>query len=211
MSEHMIHAEPEIFAFDSDSEPEVAREIAKYPEGRQASATIALLYMVQEQMRRATGSGWVPRAGMDAVAARLKMAPIRVYEIATFYTMFNLKPVGKWHLQICTTTPCWLRGSDDVVAACRAATGITAWGETSEDGMFTMSEVECLGACVNAPMMQVNNEHFYEDLDAERTKTLLDALRRGEPPKPGSMSGRQTSAPEGGPTTLTTLRFAPGT
>ncbi len=211
MSEHMIHAEPEIFAFDSDSEPEVAREIAKYPEGRQASATIALLYMVQEQMRRATGSGWVPRAGMDAVAARLKMAPIRVYEIATFYTMFNLKPVGKWHLQICTTTPCWLRGSDDVVAACRAATGITEWGETSEDGMFTMSEVECLGACVNAPMLQVNNEHFYEDLDAERTKTLLDALRRGEPPKPGSMSGRQTSAPEGGPTTLTTLRFAPGT
>ena len=211
MSEHMIHAEPEIFAFDRDSEPEVAREIAKYPEGRQASATIALLYMVQEQMRRATGSGWVPRAGMDAVAARLKMAPIRVYEIATFYTMFNLKPVGKWHLQICTTTPCWLRGSDDVVAACRAATGITEWGETSEDGMFTMSEVECLGACVNAPMLQVNNEHFYEDLDAERTKTLLDALRRGEPPKPGSMSGRQTSAPEGGPTTLTTLRFAPGT
>lgn len=211
MSEHMIHAEPEIFAFDRDSEPEVAREIAKYPEGRQASATIALLYMVQEQMRRATGSGWVPRAGMDAVAARLKMAPIRVYEIATFYTMFNLKPVGKWHLQICTTTPCWLRGSDDVVAACRAATGITAWGETSEDGMFTMSEVECLGACVNAPMMQVNNEHFYEDLDAERTEALLDALRRGEPPKPGSMSGRQTSAPEGGPTTLTTLRFAPGT
>ena len=211
MSEHMIHAEPEIFAFDRDSEPEVAREIAKYPEGRQASATIALLYMVQEQMRRATGSGWVPRAGMDAVAARLKMAPICVYEIATFYTMFNLKPVGKWHLQICTTTPCWLRGSDDVVAACRAATGITAWGETSEDGMFTMSEVECLGACVNAPMMQVNNEHFYEDLDAERTEALLDALRRGEPPKPGSMSGRQTSAPEGGPTTLTTLRFAPGT
>lgn len=211
MSDHITQAEPETFVFDSESEPEVVRAIAKYPEGRQASATIALLYVVQEQMRRATGSGWVPRAGMDAVAARLKMAPIRVYEIATFYTMFNLKPVGKWHLQICTTTPCWLRGSDDVAAACREATGITNWGETSADGLFTMSEVECLGACVNAPMMQVNNEHFYEDLDAERTKTLLDTLRRGEPPKPGSMSGRQTSSPEGGPTTLTTLRFAPGT
>lgn len=211
MSDHITQAEPETFVFDSESEPEVVRAIAKYPEGRQASATIALLYVVQEQMRRVTGSGWVPRAGMDAVAARLKMAPIRVYEIATFYTMFNLKPVGKWHLQICTTTPCWLRGSDDVAAACREATGITNWGETSADGLFTMSEVECLGACVNAPMMQVNNEHFYEDLDAERTKTLLDTLRRGEPPKPGSMSGRQTSSPEGGPTTLTTLRFAPGT
>lgn len=203
--------EPETFAFDSQSEPAIAREIAKYPEGRQASAVIALLYLVQEQMRRQTGSGWVPRAGMDAVAEKLKMAPIRVYEIATFYTMFNLKPVGTWHLQICTTTPCWLRGSDEVVAACRAETGITGWGEISADGMFSMSEVECLGACVNAPMMQINNEHTYEDLDAERTKVLLAALRRGEPPKPGSTTGRQTSAPEGGPTTLTTLHFATGT
>lgn len=211
MAEPLMHAEPETFAFDSESEPEVTRAIAKYPEGRQASATIALLYTVQEQMRRVTGSGWVPRAGMDAVAARLKMAPIRVYEIATFYTMFNLKPVGKWHLQICTTTPCWLRGSDEIVATCRAETGITGWGDISADGLFSMSEVECLGACVNAPMMQINNENFYEDLDGKRTKALLDALRRDELPKPGSMSGRQTSAPEGGPNTLTTLRFAPGT
>ena len=96
------------------------------------------------------------------------MAPIRVYEVATFYFMFNLRPIGKWHLQVCTTTPCWLRGSDEVVAACREVTGIKGWGETSADGMFTMTEVECVGACVNAPVLQVNDD-FYEDMDAERT------------------------------------------
>ena len=114
---------------------------------------------------------------------------------------------GKWHLQLCTTTPCWLRGSDDVVAACREVTGVKGWGETSADGQFTVTEVECVGACVNAPILQVNDD-FYEDMDAERTKQLLAALQRGEQPKPGSMTGRQTSAPEGGPTTLTTLQFA---
>jgi NADH-quinone oxidoreductase subunit E len=120
--------------------------------------------------------------------------------------MFNLRPIGKWHLQVCTTTPCWLRGSDDVVAACRAETGIQGWGETSADGAFTMTEVECVGGCVNAPIIQVNDD-FYEDLDAESTKQLLEALRRDAPPRPGSVTGRQTSAPEGGPTTLTTLTF----
>ena len=203
--------QPASFSFDDLSEAEAARQIAKYPPGRQASAVISLLYLVQDQMGRMTGSAWVPRAGMDAVAARLEMAPIRVYEIATFYTMFNLHPVGKWHLQICTTTPCWLRGSDEVVATCRAETGITGWGETSADGLFTMSEVECLGACVNAPMLQINNGDFYEDLNAERTKKLLDALRRAEPPPAGTMADRQTSAPEGGPNTLTTLQFEQGT
>jgi NADH-quinone oxidoreductase subunit E len=136
----------------------------------------------------------------------LDMAPIRVYEVATFYFMFNLRPVGTWHLQVCTTTPCWLRGSDDVVAACRAATGIKGWGETSADGVFSMTEVECIGACVNAPVIQVNDD-FYEDLDAASTQQLVEALRRGAPPKSGSLTGRQTSAPEGGPTTLTTLHF----
>ncbi len=203
--------QPASFRFDAEGEAEIRRAVAKYPPGRQASAVIALLYVVQEQMGRQTGSAWVPRAGMDAVAARLEMAPIRVYEIATFYTMFNLKPIGKWHLQICTTTPCWLRGSDEVVAVCRAETGIERWGETSAEGLFTMTEVECLGACVNAPMMQVNNKDFYEDLDAESTKRLLDALRQGEPPPAGSMAGRQTSAPAGGPNTLTTLKFEQGT
>jgi NADH-quinone oxidoreductase subunit E len=198
--------QPSSFAFDGESEAAIPGILAKYPPGRQASAVLPMLYLVQNQMQRQTGSAWVPVAGMDEVARRLDMAPIRVYEVATFYLMFNLKPIGTYHLQVCTTTPCWLRGSDEVVAACRAATGIEGWGETSADGVFTMTEVECLGACVNAPIIQVNDD-FYEDLDADSTKQLLEALRRSEPPKPGSMKARQTSAPEGGPTTLTTLQF----
>jgi NADH-quinone oxidoreductase E subunit len=198
--------QPESFAFDAESEAAISLLIAKYPPGKQASAVIPMLYLVQNQMKRQTDSAWVPRAGMDEVARRLDMAPIRVYEVATFYFMFNLRPVGTWHLQVCTTTPCWLRGSDDVVAACRAVTGIKGWGETSADGVFTMTEVECVGACVNAPVIQVNDD-FYEDLDADSTTRLLEALRRGERPKAGSVTGRQTSAPEGGPTTLTTLHY----
>ncbi len=194
--------QPAHFAFDEESERAAQHHIAKYPPGRQASAVLALLYQVQKQMGRQTGSAWVPRAGMDAVAARLGMPPMRVYEVATFYTMFNTAPIGRWHLQVCTTTPCWLRGSDDVVAACRKVTGIGGWHETSADGLFTMTEVECLGACVNAPMLQINDD-FYEDLDAESTERLLSMLKRGEKlPPPGSMAGRQTSAPEGGPNTL---------
>ena len=199
--------QPESFAFDAASEAAIPPILAKYPPGKQASAVLSLLYLVQDQMMRQTGSAWVPTAAMDAVARRLDMAPIRVYEVASFYTMLNLHPIGQWNLQICTTTPCWLRGSDDVVAACRAVTAIKGWGETSADGLFTMTEVECLGACVNAPVVQVNDD-CYEDLDGESTRLLLEAFRRGEPPKPGSMKGRQTSAPEGGPTTLTTLHFA---
>jgi NADH-quinone oxidoreductase subunit E len=200
--------QPAHFAFDDESEAEIAGEIRKYPPGRQASAVLAALYAAQDQMKRETGSAWVPVKAMDAVAARLGMAPIRVYEIATFYLMFNTAPIGKYHLQLCTTTPCWLRGSDAVVQACRDATGIKGWKETSTDGLFTMSEVECVGACVNAPILQVDDD-FYEDMDAEKTKALIEALREGRPPAPGSMIGRQTSAPEGGPTTLTTLHFAP--
>lgn len=200
--------QPASFAFDAESETEIAKIVGRYPAGKQASAVIPVLYVVQHQMKRQTGSAWVPLKGMDAVAERLGMAPIRVYEVATFYFMFNMKPIGKYHLQVCTTTPCWLRGSDEVTEACRHATGIKGWGETSEDKMFTMTEVECLGACVNAPILQVDDD-FYEDMDAEKVTALLAALRRGERPTPGSMSGRQTSAPDGGPTTLTTLQFAP--
>ena len=109
--------QPDHFAFDAESEAAIPPILAKYPPGKQASAVLPLLYLVQNQMKRQTGSAWVPRAGMDEVARRLDMAPIRVYEVATFYFMFNLKPIGTWHLQVCTTTPCWLRGSDDVVAA----------------------------------------------------------------------------------------------
>ena len=200
--------QPASFAFDAESLAEIDRHVAKYPPGRQASAVIPALYVAQDQMKRQTGSAWIPLKAMDAIAHRLGMAPIRVYEVATFYFMFNTAPIGKYHLQLCTTTPCWLRGSDDVVAACREATGIKEWKETSADGLFTMTEVECLGACVNAPVLQVDDD-FYEDMDAEKTKALIAALREGKPPPPGSMIGRQTSAPEGGPTTLTTLHFAP--
>jgi len=201
--------QPASFAFDAASETAIPPLLAKYPPGKQASAVIPMLYLVQNQMKRQTGSAWVPTAGMDEVARRLDMPSIRVYEVATFYFMFNLRPIGTWHLQVCTTTPCWLRGSDEVVSACRSVTGIKEWGETSADGAFTMTEVECVGACVNAPVIQVNDD-FYEDLDAESTRALLEALRRGEPPKPGSVKGRQTSAPDGGPTTLTTLEFGAG-
>jgi NADH-quinone oxidoreductase subunit E len=138
---------------------------------------------------------------MDAIALRLSMPPIRVYEVATFYLMFNTKPVGRYHLQVCTTTPCWLRGSDEVVAACKATAGLRTFEETSADGLFTMTEVECLGACANAPILQVNDD-FYEDLDAERTRALLEALKRGEVPPAGSSIGRIASEPFGGRTTL---------
>jgi NADH-quinone oxidoreductase subunit E len=200
--------QPASFVFDAESEAEIAKVLARYPADRKASGVIPLLWIVQRQMKRQTGSAWVPIKGMDAVAERLGMAPIRVYEVCTFYLMFNTSPVGKYHLQLCTTTPCWLRGSDEVVAACREVTGIEGWGETSADGMFTMTEVECVGACVNAPILQVDDD-FYEDMDAAKVKQLLDALRRGERPPAGSMAGRQKSAPEGGPQTLTTLKFAP--
>ena len=197
--------EPTHFAFDVQSVAEIDRVLAKYPAGRQASAVLPLLYLVQDQMRRDTGSGWVPRIAMDVVASRLTMPPIRVYEVATFYLMFNTSPVGKYHLQLCTTTPCWLRGSDEVVAACRHVTGIRGWHETSADGLFTMSEVECLGACVNAPILQVDNE-YYEDMDGPLTEQLLQCLKRGEkPPQAGSMIGRMTSAPQGGPNTLLSI------
>jgi NADH-quinone oxidoreductase subunit E len=200
--------QPAHFAFDGASQALVEKHLAKYPPGKQASAVLPLLDIAQRQMGRTTGSAWVPRAAMDEVARVLGMPPIRVYEVATFYLMFNTEPVGKFHLQLCTTTPCWLRGSDEVVAACRKFTGIQGWKETSADGNFTMTEVECVGACVNAPVLQVNDD-FYEDMDAASTEALLAALLRGDPPKPGSMTGRQTSAPAGGPTTLTTLTFNP--
>ena len=166
--------QPSHFAFDATSEAEIATILAKYPSGKQASGVIPLLYVVQKQMGRLTGSAWVPRVAMDVVAETLGMAPIRVYEVATFYLMFNTAPIGKFHLQVCTTTPCWLRGSDEVVAACRKVTGIKGWKETSEDGLFTMTEVECLGACVNAPILQVDDD-FYEDMDAQKVADLLAA------------------------------------
>lgn len=194
--------EPTDFAFDAIAEAAVAKAISYYPEGRQVSAVKTLLDIAQRQIARETGSAWVPRVAMDVIAKRLGVAPIRVYEIVTFYTMFNTKPVGKYHLQVCTTTPCWLRGSDDVVAACKKASGIENFGHTSADGLFTMTEVECLGACVNSPILQINDD-YYEDMDGERTEALLNKLKAGEPlPPAGSTIGRQASAPVTDQTTL---------
>lgn len=195
------HEQPTHFTFDAESEAQIAKIIARYPAGKQASAVIPLLYVVQRQMGRETGSAWVPRVAMDLIGERLSMPPIRVYEVATFYFMFNMKPIGRFHLQLCGTTPCMLRGSDDVMRACHDAAHVKV-GQTSEDGLFTLTEVECLGACVNAPVLQVDDD-YYEDLDYDRTVALIEALKRGERPKPGSTIGRQTSAPEGGPLTLT--------
>jgi len=193
--------QPQSFAFTPENLAKAKAHIAKYPPGRQASAVLPLLDLAQRQH-----DNWLPRAAMDVVADMLGMARIRVYEVATFYSMLNLKPVGKHFFQICTTTPCWLSGSDAVVEACRKKLGIGI-GETTRDGQFTLAEVECLGACVNAPIIQVNDD-FYEDLDGPSTEALVDAFRRGQPPKPGSLKGRQTSAPEGGPLTLKDLSFA---
>jgi NADH-quinone oxidoreductase E subunit len=204
MSEHGPDTpveQPASFAFTPENLAKAKAHIAKYPPGRQQSAVLPLLDLAQRQH-----DNWLSRAAMDHVAGLLDLAPIRVYEVATFYTMFNLRPVGRHFFQICTTTPCWLRGSSDVVQACERKLGI-AIGETTADGLFTLKEVECLGACVNAPVIQVNDD-FYEDLDPSSTEALIDALARGETPPPGSVTGRQGSAPEGGATTLQDLAFA---
>ncbi|MCZ8140790.1 MAG: NADH-quinone oxidoreductase subunit NuoE [Acetobacteraceae bacterium] len=196
------HKEPDSFAFDAESEAKIATILKRYPEGKQASAVIPLLYVAQRQMGRLTQSAWVPRVAMDVIADRLSMPPIRVYEVATFYFMFNMKPIGRHHLQLCGTTPCMLRGSDDVLRACKDAGGLKGVGDTSADGIFTLTEVECLGACVNAPILQIDDD-YYEDLDYESTVKLLEAFKRGERPKPGSAIGRMASAPAGEQTVLT--------
>lgn len=193
--------QPEQFTFDAESETEIAKVLKKYPEARKASAVMPILYIAQRQMGRDTGSAWVPLVAMDEIAKRLDMAPIRVYEVASFYTMYNTRPIGRYHLQVCTTTSCWLRGSDAVVQACKKATGINNVGETSDDGLFTLTQVECLGACANAPILQVDDD-FYEDMDGPSTEALIAALRTGERPAAGPVNNRCGSAPEGGRKTL---------
>jgi NADH-quinone oxidoreductase subunit E len=184
--------------------PENARQakeiVGRYPEGRQMSASIPLLDLAQRQVGAETNTqGWLPLPVMEFVARELDMAPIHILEVATFYTMFNLVPVGRFHVQVCGTTPCMLRGSDDVLRACELR-GLSK-GHTTEDGLFTLTEVECLGACANAPMVQINDDN-YEDLTEQSMGAILDALARGDKPKPGPQIDRQTSCPEGGPTTL---------
>jgi NADH-quinone oxidoreductase subunit E len=187
--------QPASFAFTPENEAKAKAIVAKYPPGRQASAVMPLLDLAQRQNR-----GWLPIKAIEHVADYLSLPHIRAMEVATFYTMYNLAPVGEHLVQVCTTTPCWLRGSGEIVAACERKLGIGV-GDTTADGKFTLAEVECLGACVNAPMLQVGDD-YYEDLTPETTERLLDALARGEKPKAGSQSGRRTSEPAGGPTTL---------
>lgn len=183
------------FTFTAENETKAQAHIAKYPEGRQASAVLPLLDIAQRQ-----NGGHLTDEIIEYIARYLGMANIRVREVATFYTMFHLNPVGRFHLQVCGTTPCWLRGSDELFEAIREECGIGR-NEVSADGMFSCAEVECLGACVNAPMIQINDD-YYEDLDKERTKALLRALRDGKEAKTGSQIGRRSSEPEGGPTVL---------
>jgi NADH-quinone oxidoreductase E subunit len=190
--------QPDEFAFTAEYRAAADKIIARYPVGRQASAVMPLLDLAQRQF-----GGWLPKAAMDHVAGILEMAPIRVYEVATFYTMYKLEPVGQHVVQVCTTTPCALRNCAAVVDACREELGVD-FGETTEDGTFTLFEVECLGACVNAPMMQIGDD-FYEDLDEASTKSILQALRRGEIPKPGPQSDRTSSEPAGAKTSLSEL------
>ena len=174
--------------------------IARYPEGRQRSAVIPLLDLAQRQVGTETGTqGWLPIPVMEFVGRELDLPYVQVLEVATFYTMFNLAPVGRFHVQVCGTTPCMLRGSDDVFSACYKR-GLRK-GHTTGDGLFTLTEVECLGACANAPMVQINDDN-YEDLTEESMTAILDALAAGQAPKPGPQIDRQTSCPVGGPTTL---------
>jgi NADH-quinone oxidoreductase subunit E len=189
--------QPESFAFTAENLNWAKQQITKYPEGRQASAVIPILWRAQEQ-----SGGWLPQKAIECVAEMLDLAPIRVLEVATFYTMFQLAPVGrKAHVQLCGTTPCMLRGSEDLKRVCERRIHHEPF-HVSSDGDFSWEEVECLGACVNAPMVLISSD-TYEDLTPETFERVLDALARGETPQPGPQNGRHYSAPAGGDTTLT--------
>jgi NADH-quinone oxidoreductase subunit E len=193
----LAEQQPPSFDFTPENRAWADREIARYPAGRQASAVIALLWRAQEQ------SGyWLPQPAIEKVADILEMPYIRALEIATFYSMFNLSPVGRHHVQLCGTTPCMLRGAEEIKQVCAQVIGPR--NHVTEDGALSWVEVECLGACCNAPMAQINND-YYEDLDPRNFARLLDDLRAGRPMKGGSQTGRHTSEPVGGLTSLTSL------
>jgi NADH-quinone oxidoreductase subunit E len=185
--------QPENFEFNSSSLEAANTIVSKYPKGKQQSAVMALLYIAQKQ-----NNNWIPLAAMKCIAKFLDMPYIKVYEVATFYTMYNLSPVGKYFVQVCTTTPCMIRGANQLVEACK---------ELSDDKSCSWMEVECLGACVNAPMMQINDDYF-EDLDKEKTLEILDKILKGETPKPGSYRGRVNNEPENNRKTLMDLKNA---
>lgn len=195
------------FAWTPENRENAAKAVARYPAGRQRSAVMALLDLAQRQVGAETGTqGWLPIPVIEFVARELDMPVVRVLEVATFYTMYNLVPVGRFHVQVCGTTPCMLRGSDDIMVACHAR-GMKK-GHTTDDGLWTLTEVECMGNCATAPMVQINDDN-YEDLTPERLDVVLDALARGEQPKTGTQEpGRHTSEPLGGPTTLKEMMTA---
>ncbi len=184
------------FAFTEENQAQAQRHLAKYPDNNKASAVLPLLWLAQRQ-----NGGHLTRESIEYVASLLGMAPIRVHEVAHFYSMFNHRPVGKYFIQVCRTTPCMLRGSDELIAAVKDKLGVGE-GEVTEDGVFSMREVECLGACCNAPMVQIN-DLYYEDLTPESLSNLLDDLRAGKDAQPGSQAGRAGSEPLGGAKTLT--------
>lgn len=185
----------EKFEFSKENLKKAKAVVAKYPEGKQRSALLPLLDLAQRQ-----NDNWLPVPVMDYVAKFLELPAIRVYEVATFYTMFNTQPVGENLIQVCRTTPCWLRGSDSLTETCKKKLGVDI-GETSKDGKFTLIEVECLGACVNAPMVQINDD-YYEDLSPELMDKIIDDLAKGKKVNIGSQTGRQCSAPVGDLTSL---------
>jgi NADH-quinone oxidoreductase subunit E len=191
----LAEKQPASFAFTPENLSWAKAQIGKYPEGRQQSAVIPILWRAQEQC-----GGWLPQKAIEATADLLGMARIRVLEVATFYTMFNLAPVGRFHVQLCGTTPCMLRGSEDLKKVCRRMIGEE--NHVTADGTFSWIEVECLGACVNAPMVQINAD-YYEDLTPESLTRIINDLSAGWKPKPGPQIDRINSAPIGGPTTLT--------
>ncbi len=191
----LAEKQPPSFAFTPENLEWARARIANYPQGRQQSAVIPLLWRAQEQ-----SGGWLPQKAIEAVAQMLGMAKIRVLEVATFYTMFNLAPVGRFYVQLCGTTPCMLRGSEELKKVCKRMIG--AQDHISADGVFSWTEVECLGACVNAPTVQINYD-YYEDLTAESLTRILNELAAGKTPKPGPQVDRHNSAPVGGETTLT--------
>ncbi len=187
------------FAWTPENAKQADVILARYPAHKAASAVMPLLWLAQYQMAAQTGVAWLPVPVIEFVAGQIGMPYMRAYEVASFYTMYNLAPVGRYHVQVCGTTPCMLRGSDDILQACTDK-GLKK-GANTADGLFTLTEVECMGVCANAPMVQINDDN-YEDLTYDSMTAILEALARGETPKAGSQIGRQASCPEGGPTTL---------
>ncbi len=191
------------FAWSDENVAKRNQIMGRYPKGREQSASLPLLDLAQRQVGAETETqGWLPVPVIEFVAREIGVPYMRVYEVATFYTMFNLAPVGRYHVQVCGTTPCMLAGSDDVFQACKNR-GLVK-GRTTPDGLFTLTEVECLGTCANAPMMQINDDN-YEDLDYDSTGRILEMLAKGEQPKTGSQTGRHSSEPAGEPTNLSAM------